>query len=129
MKDDSYEKEIVKVCKDLLFEHYKVRDSVPEGDREEGQTTIFTQLISLNEISKFAEDIASTISKIPCPKCKELEDTTTGFQEQIGDLEKIIIKEIDKNNKLKSKIERLKGKRVSYKDVKLSIENSPNRKE
>ena len=62
-----------KKCKDLLFKHYKVRDSVPEGDKEEGQITVFTQMISLNEISKFAEDIAKSISEIPCGKCKELE--------------------------------------------------------
>jgi len=47
----------LEIIQESIFEFFNVREKIPEGNKEEGQITVFCQLASLNELSDFASNL------------------------------------------------------------------------
>ncbi len=52
-----------KIIEERLFDLFNVRESIPEGNREEGQVTTFIKLATLNELHSLSQLIADDIKK------------------------------------------------------------------
>ena len=52
----------LEIIQESIFEFFNVREKIPEGNKEEGQITVFCQLVTLNELSDFASNLLKKLN-------------------------------------------------------------------
>ena len=62
----------LEIIRESIFEFFNVREKIPEGNKEEGQITLFCQLASLNELSDFAKNLIRKLNRLDKSKLTEL---------------------------------------------------------
>ena len=62
----------LEIIRESIFEFFNVREKILEGNREEGQITVFCQLVTLNELSDFAKNLVRKLNRLDKSKLTEL---------------------------------------------------------
>ena len=62
----------LEIVQESIFEFFNVREKILEGNREEGQITVFCQLVTLNELSDFAKNLVRKLNRLDKSKLTEL---------------------------------------------------------